>query len=203
MTDARHSIKIAEIRDRLYLDERTSRTANRSFNADSKMPPQIRLTSDPHRSVKQTAKEGLLPTMSPANETPESSTTPPPPRIVKERPFPHAGAKLSLALTPHRLPGYPLYTNSPILLPRKWHQIYIRREKERIWYWVHVPDFMTAEGLINAISVDSARLAIVHGAEIETTIEGDLRIVPLSQIRYRLGIGEGDLRFALYQDLDG
>ncbi|KAF7189865.1 hypothetical protein HII31_08687 [Pseudocercospora fuligena] len=147
--------------------------------------------------------------MSEANEKfeesmPGSPEPIPPPRIVKERPSPHAGAKLSLALTPHRLPGYPLYTNSPILLPRKWHQIYVRREKEKIWYWVHVPDIMTAEGLVDAISVENARLAIVHGAEIETMIKGDLRNVALSQIRNRLGIGEeGDLRFAIYQDLDG
>ncbi|KXT17581.1 hypothetical protein AC579_6161 [Pseudocercospora musae] len=167
----------------------------------------IRLTSNPYRSVKQTAKEGLLSKMPVPNPKSEPSIPIPPPRIVTERPFPHAGAKLSLALTPHRLPGYPLYTNSPILMPRKWHQIYVRREKEKAWYWVHVPDVMTVEGLVDAISVGNARLAIVYvgnGTEMETSIEDELRDVPLSQIRSRLGIVEqdGDLRFALYQDLE-
>ncbi|KXS99049.1 hypothetical protein AC578_6941 [Pseudocercospora eumusae] len=173
------------------------------------MSHKIHLSSDPRRSLKQTAKEGLLSDMSDLGSRSEPFIPIiPSPRIVTERPFPHVGAKVCLALTPHQLPGYPLYTNSPILLPRKWHQIYVRREKEKDWYWVHVPDVMTVEGLVDAISVGDARLAILHvgngtETETETIIEDELRDVPLSRIRSRLGIveQEGDLRFALYQDL--
>ncbi|EME81931.1 uncharacterized protein MYCFIDRAFT_175509 [Pseudocercospora fijiensis CIRAD86] len=153
-------------------------------------PPQmshtIRLTSDPHRSVKQTAQEGLL-----SNSDPN----PPPPKLLTEHPFPHTSAKISLALTPHhRNPDSPLSTNSPILLPRTFHQIYVRRQQESIWYWVHVPNFTIAD-LVDSVS---------SGGNSRTVIEDDLRDVPLSRIRSRLGIlEEGDLRFALYEDLEG
>ena len=160
-------------------------------------PPPICSTADCDHIMDSTAQE------SPHYDMPEDRKDSAP-RWPKELPFPHLSAKLSLALTAHADPGYPLYANSPILLPRRRHRIFVRSRNEQIWYWTNVPD-TTVIDLLDTLSEDSnnASLALVRGDGVEIRIDEALLEVPLSHLKSRLQImEEGDLRFALWEDTE-